>query len=105
MRQHGGDLRHGGEQIGARDSRRVEMDGQRADPALGTDFPDGRPLAQQDFEQIKALPVALERRNDDPDATLQDVRDLNVERNVHAAAFSSTGAGSAFTGAGAAPLR
>ena len=58
-RQHGGDLRHGGKQIGTRYGRRVEMDGQRADPALGTDFPNGRPLAQQDFEQVEALPVAL----------------------------------------------
>ena len=81
------------------------MDGQRADPAFAADFADRRPLAQQDFEQVEAFLVALERRDDDPDAALQRVRELNVERRIHAAAFSSTGAGSAFAGVGAAPLR
>jgi len=84
---------------------RVEMDGQRADPAFAADFPDRRPLAQQDFQQVEAFLVAFQRRDDDPDPALQRVRDLNVERRIHAAAFSSAGAGRVFAGLGAAPLR
>ena len=80
------------------------MEGQRTDARLALHLTNGRPLAQQNFQQIDALFIATELRHDDANATRQRMcqANFNDHRNCHGVTAESSDFGACSIGAGGA---